>query len=165
MSDLRIPGATGVAVSQAADRPHWLWAGGMVFDVVLGAEHTGGSLALLDQRGRQGDATPMHVHRREAEVFYVIEGAITAWAGEAAMTLGSGGAVYLPAGLPHALRVDSDQARVITLSAPAGFADFVRAAAVRSDGDVPAAWEFDVERIVAAAPQHDIDIVGPPPHG
>jgi hypothetical protein len=48
MSDLRMPGA-GVAVSQPADRDHWLWAGDTVFDVVLGGEHTGGSLALLDQ--------------------------------------------------------------------------------------------------------------------
>src|SRR5512143_1021457 len=119
----------GVAVSQAADRDRWLWAGGTVFDVVLGGEHTGGSLALLDQRGRRGDATPVHVHRREAEVFYVIEGTITAWTGEAATTLGSGGAVYLPAGLLHALRVDTEQATIITLTAPAGFADFVRAAA------------------------------------
>src|SRR5512144_3116154 len=165
MSDLRSPGPDGVAVSQAADRPHWLWAGSTVFDVILGGEHTGGSLALLDQRGLHGDATPTHVHRREAEVFYVIEGAITAWTGEAATTLRSGGAVYLPAGLRHALRVDSEQARIITLTAPTGFADFVRAAGVRSDGDVPAAWEFDVERIMAAAPQHDIDIVGPPPRG
>ncbi|HLZ37618.1 MAG TPA: hypothetical protein VKP64_07620, partial [Mycobacteriales bacterium] len=77
----------------------------------------------------------------------------------------SGGAVHLPAGLPHAIRVDTVQARIIVLTAPAGFADFVRAAGVRSEGDIPAAWEFDVERIMAAAPRHDIDIVGPPPRG
>ena len=163
MSDLRMP--DGVAVSHAADRDRWLWAGGTVFDVVLGGEHTGGSLALLDQPARQGDATPVHVHRGEAEAFYVIEGAITAWAGDAALTIGSGGGVHLPAGLPHAIRVDTVQARIIVLTAPAGFADFVRAAGVRSEGDIPAAWEFDVERIMAAAPQYDIDIVGPPPRG
>jgi hypothetical protein len=31
------------------------------------------------------------------------------------------------------------------------------------DGDVPSTWEFDVGRIMSAAGQHAIEILGPPP--
>lgn len=134
MSDL-CSGA--VAVTRRENRTPLLWAGRTVFDVVLGGEHTGGSFALLDQTGDRGDATPMHVHRTDAEVLYVLDGAITAWAGDDATELGCGSAVYLPPGLAHAFRVEQDGTRVFTVTAPAGFADFVREAAIPCDA-VPA---------------------------
>ncbi len=62
-----------VAVSHLADRRPLLWAGATTFDILLDGSQTGGSLGLLDQFGRRGDATPLHVHRSEAEVFYLIE--------------------------------------------------------------------------------------------
>jgi hypothetical protein len=46
--------------------------------------------------------------------------------------LGTGGVAVVPIGLPHSFRVDSDTARVLVLSTPAGIERFVR------DGSVPA---------------------------
>jgi quercetin dioxygenase-like cupin family protein len=162
MSDLQMPGAS-VTVTRVEDRRRLLWAGGTVFDVVLGGEQTAGTLALLDQTGRAGDATPLHVHRTDAEVFYVLDGAATAWVGDVVSELVPGTAAYLPAGLAHALRVEQDGTRILTITAPAGFADFVRQAGVSVDGPAPATWDFDLGRIMGAAAQHGIDIVGPPP--
>jgi len=152
-----------VAVTRQHERRKLLWAGGTIFDIVLGGEHTGGSLALLDQWGSQGDATPLHIHRREAEVFYVLDGAVTAWVGDAVREMPAGSAVYLPAALPHAIRVDSPRARILTITTPAGFSDFVREAGVVVEGEAPPIWEFDLQRIMTAAPRHDIEILGPPP--
>ena len=150
--------------STAADRTRLLWAGGTVFDVVLGAEHTDGAVALLDQWGRRGDVTPMHVHRDEAEIFYVLDGGIRAWSGDDVLDLDAGDAVHLPAGQPHAFGIRTSEARLITVTVGAGFADFVRAAGVPlAAGEQPQTWEFDVGRLVEAAPKHGIDIVGPPP--
>lgn len=154
---------SGTGVSHAEDRTRLLWAGRTTFDVVLDSSHTQGTLSLLDQHGERGDATPVHVHRREAEVFYMLAGTIVTWVGDDRMTLSEGGAVFLPAGVPHAFGVVSEEARLLTVTAPAGFADFVRAAGLPVDGDVPATWDFDVDSLVAAAAAHDIEIVGPPP--
>lgn len=160
MTDLQ----TGpVAATHASDRTKLLWAGGTVFDVVLGGAETAGALALLDQVAAGGDATPMHVHHTDAEVFYVLDGSVTAWAGDDVVELSTGSAVYLPPRLKHAIHVTSDTARILTLTAPAGFAEFVREAGVPLEGEQPATWEFDVGRIMAAAPKHGIEIVGPPP--
>jgi mannose-6-phosphate isomerase-like protein (cupin superfamily) len=38
---------------------------------------SGGALALLDERGRRGNMPPLHVHRRDDETFYVLEGELT----------------------------------------------------------------------------------------
>ena len=150
-------------MTHETDRPRLLWAGGTVFYVVLGAYATGGGLALLDQWGSLGDATPLHVHRREAEVFYVLEGSIRAWHLGTPHDLSAGSAVYLPAGQEHAFAVSSDRARVITVTTPGMFGDFVAAAGIAAEGVVPARWEFDVGRISAAASANGIDITGPPP--
>ncbi|MDT4912035.1 MAG: hypothetical protein QOC66_1163 [Pseudonocardiales bacterium] len=154
---------SSVAVSHGSDRTKLLWVGGTVFDVVLDEGQTGGSIALLDQVGIRGDTTPMHVHHNEAEIFYVIEGGITAWSGEDVVRLETGSAIYLPPDQPHAFGIHTATARIITVTSPAGFANFVRAAGQPVSGDVPATWEFDIGAIMAAAPQHAIDIVGPPP--
>ncbi len=161
MSDLQT--GDDAVLTHRNERARLLWAGGTVFDIVLGGEHTGGTLALLDQTAREGDATPLHLHRSEAEVFYVLQGAVAAYAGDAESRLEEGSAVYLPAARPHAIRVVSREARILTVTTPAGFADFVREAGVPVDGQAPTSWEFDLGRVMAAAPRHDIEILGPPP--
>jgi quercetin dioxygenase-like cupin family protein len=150
-------------LTHAADRRRLLWAGGTVFDVVIGGAQAGGAVSLLDQWGRRGDVTPLHIHNSEAEIFYVLEGGITAWAGSDVHQIDAGGAVYLPAGQAHAFGIRTEEARLITVTAPGGFADFVSTAGIPIDGHAPATWEFDVGRIMATAGQHDIQIVGPPP--
>ena len=154
---------TGVGVSRPEERRRLLWAGRTTFDLVLDAAHTQGTIALLDQWGERGDVTPMHIHHVEAEIFYVLEGTIVAWAGEDQLSLGAGGAMYLPSGQRHAFGVVSPTARLISVTAPAGFAGFVQAVGVPVDGDVPATWEFDIGALLQAAPDHQIEIVGPPP--
>jgi quercetin dioxygenase-like cupin family protein len=154
---------TAPFVTHAVDRRPLLWAGRTVFDLIIGGEHSGGAVSLLDQRGRRGDVTPLHIHNSEAEIFYVLEGGITAWAGSDVHQIEAGGAVYLPAGQAHAFGIRTDEARLITVTAPGGFADFVRIAGIPVEGDARATWEFDLGRIMAAAGQHDIQIVGPPP--
>ena len=161
MSSLGMSGE--VTVTRKHERSPLLWAGGTVFDVVLGGEASAGGFALLDQWGALGDTTPMHVHRNEAEVFYVLDGSIRAWHLGMTHDLDAGSAVYLPAGQEHAFAVTTERARVLTVTTPGGFADFVRAAGVPADGAVPEQWEFDVGRIMSAAADNGIDITGPPP--
>lgn len=156
-------GESSLHITHAEDRTKLLWAGNTVFDVVLGGEQTAGAVALLDQWGQRGDVTPMHIHRAEAEIFYILEGGITAWSGTDVHDLDAGAAVYLPAGQPHAFGIRSERARLITVTAPGGFAGFVSAAGMPVTGEVPSTWEFDVGRIMRAAPAHDLEIVGPPP--
>jgi quercetin dioxygenase-like cupin family protein len=150
-------------VSRGDDRTKLLWAGGTVFDVILDGSQTDGSLDLLDQWGVRGDVTPLHIHHEDAEVFYVLEGGVVAWSGDDVHTLTAGDAVYLPPGKMHAFGIATARARIISVTAPTGFAAFVRAAGVPVTGQIPPSWESNLGAILANASPHGIEIVGPPP--
>jgi hypothetical protein len=62
----------------------------------------------------------------------VQEGRLTVQAGEQRFELGPDAAAVVPMGVAHTFRVDSDTARVLVQSTPAGLEQLVR------DGSVPA---------------------------
>jgi hypothetical protein len=84
---------------------------------------------------------------------------------DAEVVLGPGAFLNAPRGVPHTFRVSSpDRARWLVTSAPAGFEAFVR-----DYGELAARDELpvldgppDVERLVATAADHGIEILGPP---
>ena len=45
--------------------------------VLVGGETSQGRLAVVEIEGRRGDMPPLHVHRREDEVFYVLDGELS----------------------------------------------------------------------------------------
>ncbi|MHA6795732.1 quercetin 2,3-dioxygenase [Pseudonocardia bannensis] len=126
---------------------------------------TGGRLAVVEQRGPRGPASPLHVHHREAEFFYVIEGELTVWAGGELLRAPQGSLVYGPPEVPHTFAITSDEARFLVMTQPAGFEQFLEEASVPAreltlppDGTAPA----DPARLAAMAAEHGIEILGPP---
>ena len=63
----------------------------------------------------------MHVHHREDEWFYVIDGELTFWIGGTAVNAPAGAFVYGPRDIPHTFAVTSPQARTLIVTEPAGF--------------------------------------------
>ena len=126
---------------------------------------TGGGFALLEQRAAKGGGPPLHVHRREAESFYVLDGELTIWAGGQLIEAPAGSFVYGPPNVPHTFTVASDEARFLLLTQPAGFDTFLRTfgrAATSATLPPPATVPPDVERLTALAAEHGIEILGPP---
>jgi quercetin dioxygenase-like cupin family protein len=131
--------------------PPPLWFLGTLVRVKLTGEQTGGRFALWEGILPRGAAPPLHSHPQD-ETFYVLDGEVTIWVVEAALAddhgsppewvqtrgrrLGAGAAAFAPAGTPHTFRVESDTARMLFLSTPAGIEDYVRALAE------PAAWPW-----------------------
>src|ERR671918_1060940 len=76
---------------------------------------TNGLFALKESRSARGSGPPLHVHEREDEACYVIEGEITLFIGEETVSATSGSWIYLPRRIPHSLRVESDEARMLWL--------------------------------------------------
>ena len=87
-------------------------------DVKAGRASTGGSLTVIESRTAGG--APLHVHRREDEAMYVLEGSIWAKCGDDRFELEPRSFVFLPRDVPHAWDVDGDEAVVLILTAPAG---------------------------------------------
>ena len=54
---------------------------GSLMTIHANAETTGGRCALVEFSGAPGIEPPLHVHEREDETFYVLEGRLTAFCG------------------------------------------------------------------------------------
>ena len=94
---------------------------GTLWRVLATGEETGGLVGALDERSAQGIAAPMHVHEDADEIFYVLEGQLTFFAGDQRIKAAPGAFVYLPRFVHHGFQVDSKEARVFNFVTPAGF--------------------------------------------
>jgi mannose-6-phosphate isomerase-like protein (cupin superfamily) len=70
-------------------------------------ESTDGHMAVVEMLAPPGFGSPLHVHRREDEWFYVIEGALTVWVDGEASEVPAGSFAYGPRDLPHTFLVSS----------------------------------------------------------
>lgn len=104
------------------------------FVIRASAETTGGAFTIIEEIAPLD--TPLHVHEREDELFYVLEGEHVFQVGEREFRVGPDGVVFAPRGIPHAhRRVVPRTGRMLTLTSPAGFEGFFREiAAAAGDG-------------------------------
>jgi quercetin dioxygenase-like cupin family protein len=148
------------------DRSRW-YAGYLLTLLATGAE-TGGRFALVEEVGRAGVSadSPMHLHTREDESFYVLEGAVTFYIGGEVVHATAGSFVFLPRGVPHRFALASDHVRMLNLCTPAGFEGFFQALSVPAAAMMlppPPDGPPDSERLRAAAAAYGVELLGPPP--
>jgi quercetin dioxygenase-like cupin family protein len=126
-----------------------------------GEENTNGAFCLIEQVIPAGFASPYHVHRREDEAFYVLEGKIAVVADGKWIHAGPGDYVFGPRDVPHGFKVPDDApARILILCAPAGFDQFVLE---MSEPEGTPAAPPDLAKLIAVAAKYGIEILGPLP--
>jgi quercetin dioxygenase-like cupin family protein len=102
-----------------------LSAFGDIMTVMLGAEQTGNLLSVLFDVTPPGGGPPLHVHRREDEIFLVVEGRISYCVNGEWTEVPPGGVVYLPREVPHCYRnVGETPSRQWVITTPSGFEVF-----------------------------------------
>lgn len=159
-----------------------LWFLGTLARMKLEGRQTAGRFGLWEGVLPHGAAPPLHSHPQD-ETFYILEGELTAWLVEPELAsddgappewvttrghrCGPGAVVFAPGGTPHSFRIESDTARMLVISTPAGIEDMVRGLAE------PAQWPWlqppsegprvPVERIAAVERETGMTRHGPPP--
>lgn len=93
---------------------------GHLFSVLAGSGDTGGRFGLMEMVAPKGVGPPRHLHYRDDEGFYVLEGAFTFYVGDETYEAGPGTYVFLPHGVPHSYTFDTDVVRALVLVAPGG---------------------------------------------
>jgi quercetin dioxygenase-like cupin family protein len=147
------------------DEGEALWSFGGLALIKASGDATGGDVAVTEQLAPRGAGSPLHVHHREHEWFYVIEGELTFWVGGETIVASSGTFVFGPKDIPHTFMVSSEQARFLLVTEPGGFDAFMRAAgepAQRLEIPPPATEPPDVAALAALAAEYGIEITGPP---
>jgi quercetin dioxygenase-like cupin family protein len=126
------------------------------------AAQTGGLFGLKESKAPRGAAPPLHVHEREDEACYVLEGDVTFFVGDDAIRASAGAWAYLPRGIPHTMRIDSSEARTLWLVVPGGFEAFFADTFPAAEDDRPPAPP-GLEQIAEAAATYGVTLLGAPP--
>ncbi len=101
------------------------WMGGLAIIKASGAE-TDGRYALIEVWDHDGAETPLHVHHKEDEGFWVLEGCLTFEVGGQTIKTEPGAFLFGPKDVPHRYRVEKGPARLLFILSPAGFEGFIR---------------------------------------
>ena len=132
------------------------------------AEDTGGAYSMAEAYVPAGAEPPVHVHAREDEVYYVLEGEVTFQRGPEIIEAGEGDSVVLPRGLQHGFAVRSGHAPMLFVASPAGIEDEFRALGTEAAADElpgPPAGPPPPEAVAAmteAFGERGIEFTGPP---
>jgi quercetin dioxygenase-like cupin family protein len=159
---------TGAAISPIAYRHgegETFWSFGALATVKASATTTGGRVAVIELLAPRGAGSPLHVHHREDEWFYVTEGELTFWLGGQVIHAPSGSFVFGPRDIPHTFLVSSELARFLLVTEPGGFENFMRELsqpALTQTPPPPPDGSPDMQLIVSAAARYGIEILGPP---
>ncbi|ADV83230.1 cupin domain-containing protein [Terriglobus saanensis] len=97
------------------------WYKGILITQLASEKETGGDYDLTVTYARRGTEPPPHVHSRENEFFYVLEGELTAYVGKEIFQVEAGAGLFMPRGVPHAVRSKSPETRLLVLITPGGF--------------------------------------------
>src|SRR4051812_44882367 len=95
------------------------WAMGALFERLVDARQTAGQVEASIVTQPPGAGSPLHVHTRETELWYLLEGTMTYVAGDQTFHLAAGGFIYLPRAVPPAFGVPGPtRARFLGLPLP-----------------------------------------------
>jgi len=156
--------ATAEAVVVGPGEGYASWFQGNRITIKATAASTGGAFGLVESLVAPGYSPPLHIHDREDETFWVLEGELTIRCGDATFRAPAGSCAFLPRGVPHTFVVDGSRpARMLGMVTPGGGEAFFVEGGQPAQGDgFPPPTPPDLEQLQRVATQFGNRIVGPP---
>ena len=145
-----------------------VWYMGSLLTLHATAAETAGQFGLVEFLAKPGSEPPFHLHEREDELFFVIEGEVDYLLPDKTIPAGPGTSVFLPRGIPHSFRIRTEQAKFLVLVTPGGFEGYFRelsrpAEAATIPSDMPTYSESDLTYFADLAEKYGIRFVTPEP--
>lgn len=123
----------------------------------LRTEDTAGSVALIENVIGPRMGPPLHVHAREDELWYILEGSFRFRADEAILSAQTGSLVFVPRGTAHCFQNLGDTpARIMVMFMPSGMERFFEQHAALLPGPVDPALYAEI------ASDNWMTVAGPP---
>jgi len=128
------------------------------------AQATAGALGVVEWRAAPGFSPPLHIHHREDEAFWLLEGTLTLLCDGQLFEASAGSLIWLPRGRPHTFRVEGDTpVRGLLLSTPAEHVGFyAEGGRPALDDSIPELDPQDIARLEPLYPKYQLENVGPP---
>jgi quercetin dioxygenase-like cupin family protein len=138
---------------------------GDVYRVLASGRQTGDVYALSEIRVSPNNGPPLHIHSREDESFFVLEGEVEFQVGDEKITARPGTFIQGPRGIAHSFKNNRQlPARMLAFVAPAGFENFLnefaRPVASFESPAIPPSKD-EVDKLLVAAPKYGLQILSP----
>ncbi len=152
-----------LAVPSDEGEARW-WFGTLAVIKTTAAE-TGGQLTIIDVTNPPGWEAPLHVHHRDDEGFWILEGSATIEVGDTMIEVGAGDYAFGPRDIPHRYTVGDSGCRMLFIMVPGGMEEVVRATsepAPRRTLPPPPEAEptpEEVERLKAIVKEHGYELL------
>jgi mannose-6-phosphate isomerase-like protein (cupin superfamily) len=152
---------------EAQRRPKILQAGegtrlnvqGVLFTYKATSADTDGRYALTEGTVPPYHGAPMHIHHREDEAFYILEGEFEIECDGETIQAGPGTFALLPKNLPHRFQnLSDDPGRILCVQSPGGVEEFFEHMSLLAKAGPP-----DVEKIKELTERYGIEFL--PQHG
>jgi mannose-6-phosphate isomerase-like protein (cupin superfamily) len=136
----------------------------VVGDVVtfkLTAADTAERFVLGEGLVAPGGGPPPHLHEREDELFYVLDGRMEFCCDTARRTLDPGDAAWAPRNVVHAFKnVGETPLRMLIIAIPTNFEHFYRECGepFRAGADLPKPTPQSIQKLLATAPKYGLQI-------
>lgn len=102
------------------------WENGNLTTNLAETTDSNGAFLLVEAVLAPGTEPPPHVHTREDELLYVLEGKFDVYVGGEAFNVKAGECVFMPRFKPHAFLIRSRRLRLLALFTPAGLEEAFR---------------------------------------
>src|SRR3954454_25012032 len=79
MTDVDTAARRPIALGATAGEAYWFFR--TLVTIKAGSKETSGGAVITENLAPRGSGSPLHVHHREDEWFYVLEGELTLWVG------------------------------------------------------------------------------------
>ncbi|MBN3845981.1 cupin domain-containing protein [Paraburkholderia sp. Ac-20342] len=108
---------------------------GVRMRVLLSSAQTGGQFSMIEGIMPPGGDGGLHIHHREDESMFIIEGEMEVTIGDKVEILSAGSSYFAPRGVPQRLRnLGEKPVRCIVTTTPGGFDEFIAQAGIPLDG-------------------------------
>ena len=95
-----------------------VWSLGGRFTVKAAEADADGRFSLVETLAFRSTEPPLHVHHKEDEAWYVLDGHMTFYVGDAVLEADAGSFVFAPSGIAHTFTVDVEPTRVLVFASP-----------------------------------------------
>jgi quercetin dioxygenase-like cupin family protein len=142
---------------------------GDVYRFLATGDETNGRYAQWEAIVPPGGGPPPHVHSREEEGFYVLEGEISLQIGQERIVATAGTFANMPVGTPHSFKNETDRpARMLISVAPAGLENMffeVGVPVAVGTTTAPPVNHEEIARLMAAATRYGVTLLPPASDG
>ena len=146
----------------AAGEGFSIWVVGDRYTIKASGNDTGGAFAMIEAIVPPGNGPPPHIHSREDEAFYVLEGELQFHTQDRSFSATSGAWVTLAKELLHYFKnTGSKPARMLIVVTPAGLEEFfleIGRETVEGETEPVAPTPEDIQKLVKTAPRYGLEI-------